>query len=87
VSTEPAELMRKQIAAHEAAHAEEIERLRAMSMEERGRLIELACEAAAEIRRGRLASGLPDVTPEPWPASTWEFLRKHAARVREQANT
>ena len=70
MTTDPAELMRKQIAAHEAAHADEIERLRAMRMEERSKLIELVCAAAAEIRRSRLASGLPDVKSEPWPAST-----------------
>ena len=70
MTTDPAELMRKQIASP-AAHADEIER-RAMRMEERSKLIELVCAAAAEIRRSRLASGLPDVKSEPWPASTWE---------------
>jgi hypothetical protein len=51
-------------------------------MRERSELIESACAAAAEIYRSRLAAGLPDAQPDPWPESTWEFLRKHAARVR-----
>jgi hypothetical protein len=76
----------KQIAAHAAADAAETARLRAMSMKERSRLLELACEAAAELQRSRLAAGLPAAEPAPWPASTWEFLRRHAARVRGEAN-
>ena len=71
-----------QVAAHDASDKEDIARLRALSMEERAKLIESACEAAAVIYRSRLAAGLPDITPAPWPASTWEFLRKHATRVR-----
>jgi len=74
--------MAEAIRAHCAADEAEIARLRALGERERGRLIESACEAAAEIYRSRLAAGLPDVEPAPWPASTWEFLRKHAARVR-----
>lgn len=70
------------IKAHAAADDADMARLRAMSMRERSQLIESACQAAAVIYRSRLAAGLPDVDPVPWPASTWEFLRKHAARVR-----
>jgi hypothetical protein len=72
----------KQVAAHRAAHEGDIARLRALSMRERGELIESACEAAAEICRSRIAAGLPGIQPAPWPASTWEFLRRAAARVR-----
>ena len=70
----------KQVAAHRATEDEDIARLRALSMEERGKLLEAACEAAAEIERSRRAAGLPPIQPDPWPESTWEFLRKHAAR-------
>ena len=70
------------IQAHAAADDADISRLRAMSLRERGQLIESACEAAALIYRSRLAAGFPDVEPDPWPASTWQFLREHAARVR-----
>ncbi|NLF07335.1 MAG: hypothetical protein GX594_05070 [Pirellulaceae bacterium] len=70
------------IGAHEAADAADIARLRAMSVRERSEMIERACEAAASIERSRLAAGLPATQPAPWPASTWEFLRKQAARVR-----
>ena len=64
-----------------AAEIEDAARLRGLSLRERSELIESACEAAALIYRSRLAAGLPADEPAPWPASTWEFLRKHAARV------
>jgi hypothetical protein len=66
----------EQAAAHSEAETEDLTRLRALRMHERGRLIESACEAAAEIQRSRLAAGLPGVERDPWPESTWEFLRK-----------
>ena len=56
--------------------------IRKLSLEERGRLVETACRAAAEIYYSRLRNGLPDVQPAPWPASTLEFLRKHAPNGR-----
>ena len=70
------------VRAHEAADEADIAQLRALSVRERSVLIELACETAALMNRSRLAAGLPAVEPAPWPPSTWEFLRKHAARVR-----
>lgn len=71
-----------QIAAHAALAAADMARLRSLNLRERGRLIEAACEAAAAIERSRRAAGLPPTPRAPWPASTWEFLRKQAARVR-----
>lgn len=53
-------------------------RLRALSMQERGRMIEAACLASAEILQGRIQSGLGTPTPMPWPDSTLQFLSKHA---------
>jgi hypothetical protein len=70
------------VKAHEAAAGRDAARLRALGLRERGVLIESACEAAAAIYRSRLAAGLPAAKPAPWPPSTWDFLRKHAARVR-----
>jgi hypothetical protein len=75
-------VMHQMVQAHEAASEADIARLRGLSMRERSGLIELACESAAVMNRSRLAAGLPAVEPAPWPPSTWEFLRKHAARVR-----
>jgi len=74
--------MNEQAAAHVAAESGNVARLRALSMQERSRLIESACEAAAAIYRSRLAAGLPGAQRAPWPASTWDFFRKQAARVR-----
>ena len=74
--------MNEQAAAHVAAEAANVTRLRALSMQERSRLIESAYETAAVIRRSRLAAGLPSVQRAPWPASTWEFFKEQAARVR-----
>jgi hypothetical protein len=63
-----------------AIHAErDLAALRALSLEERGRLIKAACRTTAAILTSRRAMGLPDPAPAPWPDSTWEFLRKHAA--------
>lgn len=59
----------------------EVERLRGLTDRERGEMILAVCRAAAEIHAGRLKSGLPPATPVPWPASTWELLRKHASDV------
>jgi hypothetical protein len=52
------------------------------SLEERSRRLALACKAAAAIARDRRRAGLPDPEPEPWPASTWEFLAKHARQLK-----
>jgi len=68
--------------AHAALKADDFLRLRSLSMAQRSALLESACEAAAIIERSRIAAGLPPVEPAPWPASTWEFLKRHAARVR-----
>ena len=60
----------------------ELERLRGLSDRERGEMILAVCRAAAEIHAGRVKSGLPPATPTPWPASTWEILRKAAANAQ-----
>jgi hypothetical protein len=70
------------VKAHSAVADADIMRLRALTVRERSALIESACEAAAAIERSRIAAGMPPTQPAPWPASTWEFLRKHAERVR-----
>jgi hypothetical protein len=62
---------------------DELAALRRLSLDERGRLIESACRTAAEILAGRLRCGLPDELPNPWPASTVEFLKRHARAQRE----
>jgi hypothetical protein len=79
---ESAAAMEKVVKAVEAANEQELVRLRGLSLRERGMLLAAACEAAAEIERGRIAAGLPPSQPAPWPASTWEFLKKHASRFR-----
>jgi hypothetical protein len=78
----PAKIMGDLVKAHGELDRQEVERLRALSVRQRAELIESACETAAAIRRGRLAAGLGEIEPAPWPASTWQFLKEHAARVR-----
>lgn len=73
MSHEETETMRRLMAAHAAAKSGDIARLRSLSLDERGKLIAVACAAA----------GLPRSEPAPWPASTWEFQKRHAARFRE----
>ena len=79
---DPAVTIEKSVRAHAAVAEQDAARLRSLGLDERGILIESACEAAAAIARSRLAAGLPAAEPAPWPPSTWEFLRRHAARVR-----
>jgi len=71
-----------QVEAHGKAELGDIAKLRGLSTRQRGRLIEAACEAAAIIAHSRRAAGLPGINRDPWPASTWDFFRKQAARVR-----
>ncbi len=70
------------IKAHAASAEQDAAQLRSLGLRDRGILIESACEAAAVISRSRLAAGLPAAEPAPWPPSTWEFLKRYAARVR-----
>jgi hypothetical protein len=74
-----------QIAGHALAEAASTARLSAASMAERSRLIEVACRAAAIALRDRAAAGAKPAQPVPWPQSTWEFLRRHAANVRTES--
>ena len=62
----------------EEIERDELERLRGMSLADRGRLLAMACRAAARLDRSRAAAGLPPPAEEPWPKSTWEFLRNQA---------
>ena len=72
-----------EIAQGEALEADlEVERLRSLTDRERGDMIIAVCDAAAEIHEGRLKSGLAPASPSPWPASTWELLRRHAAEAK-----
>jgi hypothetical protein len=79
---ESAAVIEDLVKAVEAAAEREIARLGGLSLHERGLLLASACEAAAQIERSRLAAGLPPSRPAPWPPSTWEFLKKHAARFQ-----
>lgn len=56
------------------------------SLEERSRRLSLACRGAAKLAENRRQAGLPDPAPAPWPASTWEFLARHARRARQSAS-
>jgi hypothetical protein len=55
-------------------------RLGSPSMKQRGEMLDAASELAAELETARRKAGLPPSQPAPWPDSTWEFLRKHAAK-------
>lgn len=72
---------------HATADREAAARLVELSMRERGDLLLAACRSAAQIYRGRLASGLPIESPAPWPASTWDFLKAQAQHVRRTSNS
>ena len=69
--------------AHAARKADYHLRFRGLSMEERVALVKSACETAAVIRCSRAAAGMSPIQPAPWPASTREFFKRHAASVRK----
>ena len=68
----------------DALERRDIERLRKLSLQERGELLMAACRAAAEIESSRLRMGLPPTRPVPWPESTRKFLAEAARRAREE---
>lgn len=59
---------------------QEIQFFRQASTAERGRMVARACRAAARLDRSRRLAGLLAAVAEPWPESTWEFLKQQAAR-------
>ncbi|MFQ5733935.1 MAG: hypothetical protein ACE5KM_18510 [Planctomycetaceae bacterium] len=61
--------------------------LRSMSFAERGRLLAVACRAAVRLDRSRRQAGLPPPAADPWPESTWEFLKQQAARSRRSTKS
>jgi hypothetical protein len=62
--------------------AEAIQRLRALSFEERGRMIVAACQLAADIEAGKRKMGLPPSKRDTMPAATLEFFRQRIANGR-----
>jgi hypothetical protein len=81
VDQKSALVMKELVRAHATVAYQDAALLRTLGPRERGALIELACETAAANNRSRLVAGLPAAEPAPWPSSTRDFLRKHAARV------
>lgn len=55
---------------------EQIERLRNMTLDERGQLVADACRLASDILNARRAMGIPDLPREPWPESTIQLLER-----------
>ncbi|HUG91431.1 MAG TPA: hypothetical protein VML55_11385 [Planctomycetaceae bacterium] len=64
--------------------ADDIERLRLLTMKERGEMLIAACQAAVEFLEGRARSGLPPPTPAPWPPSTVELFKRFAPNARRK---
>jgi hypothetical protein len=60
----------------------DIETVRSLTMPERAALLDIACASATELECSRRINGLPPSKPTPWPASTWDFLRRTAADAR-----
>jgi hypothetical protein len=67
-----------------AQENEDIDQLRQLSLEDRGKLIGIACRAAAKIEASRARMGLPPTEPAPWPDSTWNYLSEWARRGRRK---
>lgn len=75
----------EQVLAHEQAHADELKRLRSITVAERAAMFDAACRAAAEILASQRAAGMPPPPPHSWPHSTLEFLKRSAADARRAA--
>jgi hypothetical protein len=67
-----------------ALESSDLDRIRKMSLSERGELLSLACRGAARLEASRIKMGLPSPEPAPWPPSTWAFLAECARRARQQ---
>ena len=67
----------------EEVAAEQTE-FRSLSLADRGRLLEAVCAATMDVLMARQQMGIPMPEPEPWPASTQEFMRKHAPNGRNR---
>jgi len=74
----PLQLIAEQTALQQTE--EDIEALRALTMQERLRMFESVCRTAMEFEAVKIANGLPASEPTPWPASTRELLRRFAQR-------
>jgi hypothetical protein len=73
------------LAAIKATEAD-VSELQAASLAQRAEMLRAACRTAMAIEQARLAAGLPPSPPAPWPASTWDFLARHAANVRSRTD-
>lgn len=58
---------------------DDIAQWQARSPEDRSQAFVELCNEAASIEASKRQLGLPTIPPEPWPRSTWEHLRRHAA--------
>ena len=82
-----ADQMQRSIDSHEAAGNADAANAKQLSLRERGLLVMAACRSAAAIYRSRLAAGLPADQPDPWPESTWEFLKTQARKSQAETST
>lgn len=62
--------------------AAEVQRLQALSFDERGRLIVAACQLAADIESGKRKMGLPPSRRDPIPPAVLELFRQRIANGR-----
>lgn len=63
---------------------EDLEGVRAMTVEEHRARLEAVCRDAVRIEAVKAKMGLPVSQPHPWPESTWELLKRLRANVHSQ---
>ena len=54
-----------------------------LSVLQRAERFELVCRDAASLEASRRSAGLPELSPVPWPDSTWRFLAEQTCRARD----
>ncbi len=61
---------------------EDLDGVRAMTVETHRSRFEAVCRDAVMIEAAKAQMGLPPSLPNPWPTSTWELLKRLTANVQ-----
>ncbi len=61
---------------------EDLEGVRAMTVETHRSRLEAVCRDAVTIEAAKAQMGFPPSAPNPWPTSTWELLKRLTANVQ-----
>jgi hypothetical protein len=78
-------MLQRQVEAVEHDNRLALSEWQAKPLAERAEAISACCRLAMTTLEARRSLGLPAPVREPWPASTLDLLRKHAADARHRS--